>query len=53
MVDDDGLLLPKSYEFKRNTICGSSGILRVDYDSYPYVLEDEIENRSVRKKHFD
>ena len=50
--EDEYLLLPKSYTYSKKAICGSSGIIEIDFDNYPYLLKEEVENRKPTHQHF-
>lgn len=36
---------PIKSKFKESGMCGSGGVATIDYDGYPYLLAQEIENR--------
>lgn len=46
------LLLPLKHSFESVGMCGSSGIAKLTYDYYEFVLKTEIANRQRLKKDF-
>jgi len=50
--EKENLLLPSKHEFTQKGFCGTAGLCKIFYENYPYLFEEEIENRIEMGKHF-
>ena len=47
------MLIPTRHEYQPKGFCGTIGTLKIYYENYPYLFEEELENRIQMNKHFE